>query len=253
MNVARDHLRSFVERIERLQEEKAALGNDIRDIYAEAKAMGFDTKALRQIVKERGQDVRESEEFEAILDTYRAALGMLPEFESSQEGSTVPSSDEKAGGEPADTAAGPNEKPSDEDPQPASNDGVVGEGATSTPVPSADHADKPKPTPSHARDARVSAREAKAETHNSTRAKGQEAMPEGSPPAAAGVNGSAVPVASSTVPPMNGAAEVGSESASPEHSPARVEEPELPPFLDRRKKKPPVDDVFDDGASSHAQ
>ena len=77
MNVARDQLRSFVERIERLEEEKQALASDIRDVYGEAKAMGFDTKALRQIVRERGQDVEARDEFEAILDTYRAALGML--------------------------------------------------------------------------------------------------------------------------------------------------------------------------------
>ena len=77
MNVARDQLRSFVERIERLEEEKKGLAQDIRDVYGEAKAMGFDTKALRQIVKERGQDAGIRDEFEAILDTYRAALGML--------------------------------------------------------------------------------------------------------------------------------------------------------------------------------
>ena len=77
MNVARDQLRSFIERIERLEEEKKALANDIRDVYGEAKAMGFDAKALRQIVRERGQDANERDEFEAILDTYRAALGML--------------------------------------------------------------------------------------------------------------------------------------------------------------------------------
>lgn len=77
MNVARDQLRSFVERIERLEEEKQSLASDIRDVYGEAKAMGFDTKALRQIVRERAQDVQARDEFEAILDTYRAALGML--------------------------------------------------------------------------------------------------------------------------------------------------------------------------------
>ena len=78
MNVARDHLRSFVERIERLEEEKKGLASDIKDLYGEAKAMGFDPKALRHVVRERGQDSQERSEFEAILDTYRAALGMLP-------------------------------------------------------------------------------------------------------------------------------------------------------------------------------
>jgi uncharacterized protein (UPF0335 family) len=77
MNVARDQLRSFVERIERLEEERKTLAGDIRDVYGEAKAMGFDTRALRQIVRERGQDAAALGEFEAILDTYRAALGML--------------------------------------------------------------------------------------------------------------------------------------------------------------------------------
>lgn len=78
-NVARDQLKSFVERIERLEEEKGGLAEDIREVYAEAKAFGFDTKAVRQIIKERGQDKDERDEFEAILDTYRAALGMLYE------------------------------------------------------------------------------------------------------------------------------------------------------------------------------
>ena len=84
MNVARDHLRSFIERIERLEEEKKGLAQDIRDVYAEAKAMGFEPKAIRQIVKERGQDRQERDEFEAILDTYRAALGMLPTFDNGE-------------------------------------------------------------------------------------------------------------------------------------------------------------------------
>jgi uncharacterized protein (UPF0335 family) len=84
MNVSRDQLRSFVERIERLEEEKLALANDIRDVYGEAKAMGFDAKALRQIVRERAQDVQERDEFEAILDTYRAALGMLGSDDDSE-------------------------------------------------------------------------------------------------------------------------------------------------------------------------
>ena len=86
MNVARDQLRSFIERIERLEEEKTALASDIRDVYGEAKAMGFDAKALRQIVRERGQDVNERDEFEAILDTYRAALGMLRDDDPPQAG-----------------------------------------------------------------------------------------------------------------------------------------------------------------------
>ena len=74
---AKDHLKAFVERIERLEEEKKALSDDIRDVYGEAKVNGFDVKALRAIVKLRKQDVNERKEQEAILETYLHALGML--------------------------------------------------------------------------------------------------------------------------------------------------------------------------------
>ena len=74
---AKDHLKAFVERIERLEEEKKALSDDIRDVYAEAKGNGFDVKALRQVVRLRKQDKDERAEQEAILDTYLQALGML--------------------------------------------------------------------------------------------------------------------------------------------------------------------------------
>ena len=80
MNIARDQLRSIIERIERLEEEKKSIADDIKDVYGEAKANGFDVKALRQIVRDRKVEKSERDEFEAILDTYRAALGMLPEF-----------------------------------------------------------------------------------------------------------------------------------------------------------------------------
>ena len=80
--VARDHLRAFVERIERLEEEKKTIADDIKDVYAEAKANGFDTKALRKIVAIRKQDQNERLEQEAILDTYLHALGMAPEPEA---------------------------------------------------------------------------------------------------------------------------------------------------------------------------
>jgi uncharacterized protein (UPF0335 family) len=69
-------LRAFVERIERLEEDKKAIADDIKDVYAEAKGTGFDTKALRKIVAERKQDQAERLEFETILDLYRHALGM---------------------------------------------------------------------------------------------------------------------------------------------------------------------------------
>ena len=75
----RDQLRAFVERIERLEEEKAALATDIREVYAEAKAMGFDAKTLRTVVRLRKQDLHERQEQEAILETYMIALGMVPE------------------------------------------------------------------------------------------------------------------------------------------------------------------------------
>ena len=70
-------LKSVVERIERLEEEKKALAGDIKDVYAEAKSNGFDTKALRKVVQLRKQDMSERREEEAILATYMAALGML--------------------------------------------------------------------------------------------------------------------------------------------------------------------------------
>jgi uncharacterized protein (UPF0335 family) len=75
-SVAQDQLRAFVERIERMEEEKTAIAADIREIYAEAKGNGFDTKVLRQVVKIRKQDHSERMEQEAILDLYLTALGM---------------------------------------------------------------------------------------------------------------------------------------------------------------------------------
>lgn len=76
-SIAKDHLKAFVERVERLEEEKKALADDIRDVYAEAKGNGFDVKALRAIVRLRKQDAQERAEHEAILETYMQALGML--------------------------------------------------------------------------------------------------------------------------------------------------------------------------------
>lgn len=74
---AKDHLKAFIERVERLEEEKKTLSDDIRDVYAEAKANGFDVKALRTIVRLRKMDSDERKENEAILETYMHALGML--------------------------------------------------------------------------------------------------------------------------------------------------------------------------------
>lgn len=76
--VAREQLRSIVERIERLEEEKKAIADDIKDVYGEAKANGFDTKVLRDVVRMRKQDQTERQEQDAIRDLYLHALGMLP-------------------------------------------------------------------------------------------------------------------------------------------------------------------------------
>ncbi len=73
---AQDQLRAFVERIERLEEERQTIADDIREVYAEAKANGFDTKTLRQVVRLRKQDAAERQEQEALLDLYLHALGM---------------------------------------------------------------------------------------------------------------------------------------------------------------------------------
>lgn len=75
--VARDQLRAFIERIERLEEEKKTIADDIKDVYAEAKGTGFDTKILKKVIAIRKQDHDERLEQEAILDTYLLALGMI--------------------------------------------------------------------------------------------------------------------------------------------------------------------------------
>ena len=71
-----DRLRLLIERVERLEEEKKGIGDDIKDVYAEAKANGYDTKILRQVIRIRKQDKSEREEMEALLDLYMQALGM---------------------------------------------------------------------------------------------------------------------------------------------------------------------------------
>jgi uncharacterized protein (UPF0335 family) len=75
--VAASQLRAFIERIERLEEEKKTIADDIKEVYAEMKGTGFDTKAVRAIVRLRKQDQAERQEAEAILDLYKAALGMV--------------------------------------------------------------------------------------------------------------------------------------------------------------------------------
>lgn len=76
-NVAGDQLRAFIERIERLLEEKQTIADDIKDVYGEAKSTGFDPKILREVIKIRRMDMDERMEREAVLDTYLAALGMI--------------------------------------------------------------------------------------------------------------------------------------------------------------------------------
>lgn len=74
--VAAGQLRSFIERIERLEEEKKTIADDIKEVFAEAKGTGFDTKAMRTLIRLRKKDQAERQEEEAILDLYMAALGM---------------------------------------------------------------------------------------------------------------------------------------------------------------------------------
>ena len=74
---AKDQLKAIIERIERLEEEKKTISDDIRDVYAEAKGNGYDVKALRTIIRLRKQDANERAEQETILETYMQALGML--------------------------------------------------------------------------------------------------------------------------------------------------------------------------------
>jgi uncharacterized protein (UPF0335 family) len=73
---AKEHLRSFIERIERLEEEKKALADDIREVYSEAKGTGFDAKVMRQVVRLRKMESADRQEQEAMLDLYLGALGM---------------------------------------------------------------------------------------------------------------------------------------------------------------------------------
>ncbi len=77
-NVAADQLRSYIERVEKLEEEKADVATAIRDVFAEAKANGYDVKALRGILKLRKLEPHDREEQEYMLDVYKRALGMAP-------------------------------------------------------------------------------------------------------------------------------------------------------------------------------
>lgn len=78
-SVAGAQLRAFIERVERLEEEKKTIADDIREVYAEAKGSGFDAKVMRQVVRLRKQEANERAEQEALLDLYMHALGMVPD------------------------------------------------------------------------------------------------------------------------------------------------------------------------------
>ena len=80
--IAADRLKSLIERIERLEEEKKAIAEDIRDIFAEAKGTGFDTKVMRQVLKLRRMEAADREEQEELLDLYLRALNMAPDLEA---------------------------------------------------------------------------------------------------------------------------------------------------------------------------
>ena len=77
--VAGERLKSFIERIERLEEEKKALAEDIKEVFSEAKGVGFDVKIMRQIIRIRKRDKDDLDEEESLLDVYKRALGMLPD------------------------------------------------------------------------------------------------------------------------------------------------------------------------------
>jgi uncharacterized protein (UPF0335 family) len=83
--IAGERLKSFIERVERLEEEKKALAEDIKEVFAEAKGVGFDVKTMRQILKLRRMDKDDVDEQEALLDTYLRALGMRPHLDEAAE------------------------------------------------------------------------------------------------------------------------------------------------------------------------
>ncbi len=77
-------LRSYIERVERLEEEKAEIAANVREVFAEAKANGFDTKVMRQVIKLRKMEPQDRAEQESLLDLYLRALGMAPDFEPAE-------------------------------------------------------------------------------------------------------------------------------------------------------------------------
>ncbi|HEY1797459.1 MAG TPA: DUF2312 domain-containing protein [Stellaceae bacterium] len=83
--IAGDRLKSFIERIERLEEERKTLSDDIKEVYAEAKGTGFDTKIMRQLIRMRKMDKDDLDEQETLLDVYKRAIGMLPAIDEAAE------------------------------------------------------------------------------------------------------------------------------------------------------------------------
>jgi uncharacterized protein (UPF0335 family) len=93
--IAGDRLRSFIERIERLEEEKRGIAEDIKEVFAEAKGSGFDTKIMRQILRLRKMDKDDLDEQEALLDVYKRALGMAPSFDETPLGAAAAGSSDE--------------------------------------------------------------------------------------------------------------------------------------------------------------
>ncbi len=83
-NITAEHLRSYIDRLERLEEEKKGIADDIKDVFAEAKSNGFDTKTMKTIMKLRKMDANERDEQEYMLDVYKRAMGMLPELDDAE-------------------------------------------------------------------------------------------------------------------------------------------------------------------------
>jgi uncharacterized protein (UPF0335 family) len=83
--VSGQHLRQYIERIERLEEDKKVIAEDIKEVFAEAKANGYDTKIMRKVISLRKLDAAEREEIETLVDIYKAALGMIPGEDDSDE------------------------------------------------------------------------------------------------------------------------------------------------------------------------
>jgi uncharacterized protein (UPF0335 family) len=98
--VAAEELKQFIERIERLEEEKKAIADDVKDVFAEAKGRGFDTKAIRTIVRLRSKEPHEREEEEAILELYKSALGMASWSAPAVDGSSAVASNDPLSGDP---------------------------------------------------------------------------------------------------------------------------------------------------------